>query len=561
MTLVDDPQRRLLLQWGGRSLAWIDDPARTVVPLNFGMDPSTRRVSAPADFGEGDAQPLTVYATSKGDVFVAGAFGLSRFRAGRFETLWPDRRPRNRRISGMVQTSDGDTWVAFPTTLERFRSQNLDRAFADGILPPPTVSLGFGDGLTSRTHSHSQRSIVRGGDGRLWIATETGTVWMDPTRIVRDELPPGVAIRSVTADRRVHRDLTTLRLPAATSNVEIDYAVLSFADPRRAQVRYKLEGFDTAWLDPGARRQAFYTNLPPGKYRFRVIAANAEGIWNRAGAILDFEIPPTFLQSRGFLALCFLVSLLLLWAFYRFRVTQVAERVRTELEARLQERERIARELHDTLLQSVQGLTLRFQSVANKMPPGDRSRDLLESALNRADDVMVDGRNRVRDLRLAHGPGDLAAVLKDRVDAAAFDPHVSVHVAVEGAPQLIHPMVLAEIGRIAGEALFNIALHAKARSVEIATSFGERQLTLHIRDDGVGIPSNVLAVGHKAGHFGLVGMRERAERIGGALSVRSAPGAGTAVKLTLPAQFVFVRRGTGRRLSSLFRLRKGAPSG
>jgi len=557
MTMVRAPQGGLIVQWGRRSLAWIDYPKRTLAPLNFGR--GQPRAATPADLGEGGPQALAVYAGGKGDVFVAGAFGLSRFRGGSFQTVWPDRRPRNRRISGLVQTRDGDTWIAFPTTLERFRPQDLDRAFSTGVLPPPVVSLGFGDGLTSRTHSHTQRSVVRGGDGRLWIATETGTVWMDPARIVRDDLSPGVAIRSVTADRRFYRDPHALKLPAATSNLEIDYAVLSFADPRRAQVRYKLEGFDKAWLDPGARRQAFYTNLRPGKYRFRVIGANAEGVWNRTGAVVDFEIPPTFLQSGWFLVLCAGLLLLLFWGFYRFRVTQISGRVRTELEARVQERERIARELHDTLLQSVQGLTLRFQSVANKMPPGDRSRDLLESALKRADDVMVDGRNRVRDLRLADGPGDLADVLREAVDAAVFDPHVSVHIAVEGAPRKIHPVVLAEIGRIAGEALFNIALHAKTRSVEIVTSYGEHQLMLRIRDDGVGIAPDVLAAGQKPGHFGLVGMRERAERIGGALSVESAPGSGTTVKLTLPAKLAFVQRGTGRPLSSLFRLRKGAP--
>ena len=260
MTLVSDPKGRLIVQWGRRSLAWIDPSTRQLTPLNFGAGPP--RASGPADLGEGGPQPLTVYAAGGGDVFVAGASGLSRFRAGRFQTLWPDGRPRSRRISGLVQTPEGDTWIAFPMTLERFRAQDLERAFSEGAFPRPSVSLGFGDGLTSRTHSHTQRSIVRGGDGRLWIATETGAVWMDPTRIVRDDLQPGVAIRSVTADRRIYRDPTALRLREATSNVEIDYAVLSFADPRNAQVRYRLEGFDKAWLDPGARRQAFYTNLP-----------------------------------------------------------------------------------------------------------------------------------------------------------------------------------------------------------------------------------------------------------------------------------------------------------
>jgi hypothetical protein len=193
--------------------------------------------------------------------------------------------------------------------------------------------LGFGDGLTSRPHSHSQHSLVQGGDGRLWIATETGSLSMDPRRIARTRLPPGVAIRSVTAGEHLYRDPAVLQLKASTSSVEIDFAVLSFAAPKQVSVRYRLEGFDQAWIDPGARRQAFYTNLKPGRYRFQVIAANNEGVWNRAGASVDFEIPPTFLQSRGFLALCTGLTMLLLWLLYRLRVAQIAQRIRDGLEA------------------------------------------------------------------------------------------------------------------------------------------------------------------------------------------------------------------------------------
>jgi signal transduction histidine kinase/ligand-binding sensor domain-containing protein len=543
MTMIRDAHGNLVVQWTDRTLAWIDDPARRFTPL---------------DFGTANPAVVTLYAAPGGDVFAAGAFGLSRFRGGRTQTIHADRASPAGRISGVVQTPQGDTWLAYPRTLVRLGSRDLERGFSSGAFPPPSLSLGFGDGLTSRPHSHSQRSLVRGGDGRLWIATETGTLWMDPDRIDRNRLAPGVAIKSLTSDGRLHRDPTALKLRAGTSNIEIDYAVLSFADPRANSVRYRLEGFDRAWLDPGARRQAFYTNLRPGKYRFRVIAANADGVWNRAGAAVDFEIPPTFLQSRGFLALCLGLALLLLWGLYRFRVTQVAGRVRTELEARMEERERIARELHDTLLQSVQGLTLRFQSVANRMRPDDRSRELLESALKRADDVIVDGRNRVRDLRTADGPGDLRAVVQKAVDATGFDPPIPVHIGVEGLPRDVQPLVAAEIGRIASEALFNIALHAKAKSVAVTITFGPHQLDLRIQDDGVGIGQDVLALGHKPGHFGLVGMRERAERIGGTLVVETAPGSGAVVKLTLPAKVAFAGRTPGPRLSSLFRLRKGA---
>lgn len=539
MTMVRDARGRLVVQWSDRTLSWIDYPARTFTPL---------------DFGAGEPTALTLYPTSNGDVFAAGAFGLSRFRAGRVETIWDDQTSLHSRISGMVRTPEGDTWLAYPRTLVRIGAQDLERAFASHAFPPASLALGFGDGLTSRPHSHTQRSLVQGGDGRLWVATQTGSLWMDPRRIARTHLPPSLAIKSLIADGRLHRDPASIALRAATSNVEIDYAVLNFADPKQVSVRYRLEGLDEAWIDPGPRRQAFYTNLRPGKYRFRVIAANNEGVWNQTGATVDFEIPPTFLQSGWFFALCLGLATVLLWLLYRLRVAQVAQRVRVGLEARLAERERIARELHDTLLQSVQGLVLRFQSVANRMPPGDHARDLLESALKRADDVLVDGRNRVRDLRIAESPSDLRAVLEDNVSAAGFDPPIPVRIVAEGAARAVHPLVSAEIGRIAGEALFNIARHAKATSVEITISFAGHQLGVQIRDDGVGIAEAVMATGHKPGHFGLVGMRERAQRIGGVLSIESRPGAGTEIGLKLPARLAFADTAPrGWRLSSLLR--------
>jgi signal transduction histidine kinase len=383
---------------------------------------------------------------------------------------------------------------------------------------------------------------------------------MDPRRIVRTHLPPGVAIRSVTAADRLYRDPLSPRLPQATSSVEIDYAVLSFADPRQVRVLYKLEGFDKDWIDPGARRQAFYTNLKPGRYRFQVIAASNEEVWNRTGAAVAFDIPPTFLQSRWFVALCVVVTMALLWLFYRLRLAQLEQRIHVGHEARLSERERIARELHDTLLQSVQGLVLRFQSIANKMPPDEPVRGLMESALKRADDVIVDGRNRVRDLRTAESPDDLAAILEERGKAAGFDPPVPVHVVTEGVARAVHPLVAAEIGRIAGEALFNVARHAKARAVELTLHFADHQLSLRISDDGVGLPGEIVAKGHKPGHFGLLGMRERTQRIGGVLSIENRPGGGVEIIVKVPARLAYADKGSaGSRLSAFLRRFGRAP--
>jgi signal transduction histidine kinase/ligand-binding sensor domain-containing protein len=530
-TMERDARGNLVVQFG-RQLTWIEGDGRRGTPL---------------DFGAGEPKVLTLYGAPNGDVFAAGAFGLTRYRGGQTQTIWTARAAESDRINGVAQTPDGDTWLAYPKTLVRIRGRELERAFAAHAFEPPTLSLGVGDGLTDRPHSHTQRAIVQGGDGRIWIATETGTLWMDPGRIVRGDLLPGLAIKSLAYDGHLARDPVSLTLPAATSDIEIDFAALSFADPKAISVRYMLEGYDAGWIDPGARRQAFYTNLRPRDYRFRVIAANADGAWNHTGAAVSFEIPPTFFQSYWFLALGVALTLLLLWLAFRMRMAQVASRIRTRLEERTSERERIARELHDTLLQSVQGLVLRFQSVANRMPPGEPSRAHLESALKSADEVIVEGRNRVRDLRAGDNSGDPLSNLQELVNVAGFDPPIPIRIVVEGRPRQIHPLVAAEIRRIAGEALFNIARHARAHSVDVAITYGDRQLGVEIRDDGVGIAPSVLAHGSKEGHFGLIGMRERAERIGGAFSIDSGAGKGTDVIVAFPAQLAYAERSHGWR--------------
>lgn len=531
-TLIRSPSGGVVVQAGDK-LVWIDG--------------SGRQSSTRLDFGGSGLAVLTLYATG-GDVYAAGAFGVSRFRGeAHVETVPADPASPGSRINGMVQTPEGDVWLAYPRALVRFRSRDFERAFSDRALPPPAQSLGFGDGLVSRPNSHSQRSMVRGGDGRLWVATETGTLWMDPARIVRNTRPPGIAIKSIVADGRAYQDPSTLELPADTTNIEIDFSVLSFTDPVRVRARYMLEGFDRDWIDPDVRRQAFYTNLPPGDYRFRVTGANDDGVWNRSGAALEFRIPPTFFQSAWFPLLCAALALVALGVAYRLRVAQIARRIHGQLEERARERERIARELHDTLLQGVQGVILRFQAVADRMAHDAKSHEQFEAALAAADGVVVDARNRVRDLRGAEGSNDLCLIVEHLVADVPFDPPIPVRIVVEGHPRLLHPSVAEETKRIVREALFNIGHHARASSAEVAIGFESRHLAVRVRDDGAGIPAEVLAHGHKVGHFGMIGMRERAEKIGGSLAISSSPGVGSEVMLTLPAKLAFAKRRPSRR--------------
>jgi signal transduction histidine kinase/ligand-binding sensor domain-containing protein len=521
--MVADRQGRLVVHWSQDTVAWLDHP---------------RLEQTRIDYGSGRPGLAALYDTGS-QVLAAGSFGIARVAPGRFQALSLERLPTLKSVNGIVQTPQGEIWASSPLGVTRIRAGDLDRAFADPAFKPPSMMLGFDDGLPDRILPDVAVPIARGGDGRIWLSTDAGAVWFDPARIHRNALPPPVVVTGLRADGVLHRDPKTLSLRERTANIQIDYTALSLMIPERVRFRYRLEGFDKGWVDPGGRRQAFYTNLPPGRYRFRVIAANNDGVWNNQGSVVTFEIPPAFVQSPWFVALCAALAAGVLWLLYRLRMAQVAQQVRTLLEERLDERERIARELHDTLLQSVQGLILRFQAVTDRLPQEEPARRQLETTLKRADDVMIEGRNRVRDLRLSEEPGDLRGLIEKLVENTAFDAPLPIRIVVEGQPRPVDTLVAAEIGRIVAEALSNIARHARASAVEIKICFHRRELGLRIHDNGVGLEADVLSKGGKAGHFGLVGMRERATRIGGALVIESCVGKGTDLTLTIPARLVF----------------------
>lgn len=521
-TLTATPGGGIAFQSGNR-LIRIEDGRSSTIPL---------------DFGDSPIKVLTLQ-RSQDALYAAGAFGLTRYRADARETAWsPDIAPGSR-ISGLAETADGDVWLAFPQMLARMTRDELDSAFTNHSLHTPSVSLGRGDGLSSRLHSHSQRTLALGGDGRLWIATQAGTLWLDPASVSSNTIAPGLAITALKDGSRIHRDPRQVELPAATTKLEIDFAVLTFVDQRRAQVKYRLHGFDQDWVDPGQRRQAFYTNLQPGSYRFEVMAANSDGVWRAMPASVEFHIPKTFIQSGWFPLLCLFAAFLFLLALHRLRVRQASSQIRTRLEERNAERERIARELHDTLLQGVMGLVLRFQAVANTLPKETPVGRKLDAALVAADEVVTEARNSVHGLRGADDSEDLLSALKRVAAATPFRAPVAVRILLEGRPRRVHPLVAEEIIKIVREGLLNIAHHAQASSAEIAVDYESRRLAVRLRDDGVGLPCDVIEQGYKPGHFGLIGMRERAERIGGTLNIVSVRDDGVEITLLLPGKLAY----------------------
>jgi signal transduction histidine kinase len=314
-----------------------------------------------------------------------------------------------------------------------------------------------------------------------------------------------------------------------------------------------LEGVDDGWVDPGTRREAFYTGLKPGSYRFRLMAANDDGVWNRRGATLEFEIPPTFFQSWPFRLLCGLLALGLLWLAYSLRLRAVSNRIRQRLIERMDERERIARDLHDTLLQSVQTLTLRFQMAVDDLREEEPARRHLEQSIDRADQVIAEGRDRLRDLRPVEDGADIAVILSAIVARQRFDPAIEISLATVGTPRTLDPLVLDETARIAGEAIFNVWRHAGAKRVEIEIGF-RASFSVRVGDDGMGVDPEILNKGGRQGHFGLPGMRERAKKLRGELIIRRRPEGGTEVMLMVPGAVAY-GTGKGRLMARLLRWR------
>jgi signal transduction histidine kinase len=323
---------------------------------------------------------------------------------------------------------------------------------------------------------------------------------------------------------------------------------LSFVAPQRVRFRYRLDGYDNNWQDSQGRRQAFYTDLGPGQYHFRVMACNNDGLWNEAGATWNFEITPTFYQTGWFLTLCVLSASVGLYFLYLFRLRQVATQVRTRMEVRLAERERIARDLHDTLLQSVQGLILKFHAIAQRIPTADPTRQEIDKTLDYADEVLAEGRERVRNLRASTiGFGELPKAFQRVVEEVAPGRSSTFKTVVEGTVLELHPIIREETYAIGREALINCLTHSEARNIEVEIIYDSHEFRLRVRDDGRGIDPDVLKKGGRTDHWGLQGMRERANRIGGKLDMWSRPGSGTEVELTVPAATAYrSHRGNSR---------------
>ena len=374
-------------------------------------------------------------------------------------------------------------------------------------------------------------------DGRILFAMRTGLGVLDPSHLNENALPPPVHIEGITADGREIGISGRVSVPAKTGSIHITYTALSFTAPRKIRFRYKLDGYDKDWSQPVSLREVSYTNLPPGSYDFRVIACNNDGVWNKKGAALDFVVLPAWYQAPWFKVVAVFAAISLLSALYLMRIRFIERQMHLRFSDRMTERMRIARELHDTMLQALQGLVLSFSNYTTQVSASSEVRKEMERSLDRADRLLISGRDRIRQLR-GEATNTLAIEIQIIVDDLFAEASSKVTLSVEDSPKTLNTIIQDEILYILKEALTNASRHSDADAIQVTVSHEKNELLISIQDNGRGLDPGTF-VARSEGHFGIVGMQERAEAIGGRFSIRSAPGDGTMIELSVLARIAY----------------------
>ena len=521
------------------------------------------RRSYSAEDGLGDGRVEALQFERDGAVWAATEGGLSRIKDGRIATLSSRNGLPCDAVHWMLEDDEHSVWVYLACGLVRIARSELDAWARDPKRTVPTTVFDASDGVTSfALGTLFNPQVTKAADGRIWFVSGDGVSIIDPRHIPFNRLLPPVLVEEITADRKTHWQnlsgaaASNLRLPKLSRDLRIDYTALSLVAPEKIRFKYKLEGHDDDWVDAGSRREAFYNDLRPRSYRFRVIASNNSGVWNETGDSVEFSIAPAYYQTTWFRASGIVAFCLVLWELYRLRLYQVSREFNAQLEGRVDERLRVARELHDTLLQSFQGLMLRFQTARNmvaKRPT--EALEVFDTALAQADRAIVEGREAIQNMRSSTVvTNDLAEAVRavgnelasEGSTEQASGEAAEFRFVVEGKPRDLHPILRDEIYRIAREAIGNAFRHAQARVIETEITYGDDALTLRIRDDGVGIEAAILNDG-RTGHYGVPGMRERAAAIGTQLEIWTREGAGTEIQLTVPGSIAYKSLGAQRK--------------
>ena len=490
--------------------------------------------------------PRDLQVGSDGTVWVASNAGLTRLRDKQLATL----SSRNGLPCDGVQWRKDDdqhsTWLNTPCGVVQLAPGELDRWSHDPSVPVKVTKYldPFEGAEQSLIGGYYTPRVTTTPDRRLAFITSSGLAVIDPRRDFVNHLPPPVHIEHVEADAKVYSLEQTVALPPKVHVVRLGYSALSFRIPQKVRYRYKLEGYDGDWSQVSSTREAVYTKLPPGKYRFHVIAANDSGVWNTVGDTLDFTVRAAFYQTGWFHLILLGTAGVLIWIAYRYRIRYLYRQVSNRIEVQTNERLNVSRDLHDTLLQGVQGLILSFHALSEDATLEQSVREKIIAIGDRAEETMEEAREKIRALRfekqLDPSFARHVASLASRMNPE--EPPV-FSLSVVGQEVALKPLVYEEVCFICREALSNAFRHANAQKVEVAIGFEPSRFSLVIRDDGQGLQPRETLAASLNGHWGIIGMRERAGRIGAKFEIRSAfpehVPPGTAVVIEVPASIAY----------------------
>ena len=510
---------------------WILDRSNTLAHIDNGQ------IEIVAGSALRGRNPQSVFQSADGTVYVWCLDGVVLIRGSEARAIRAADIGSCRIYASTIDKM-GSMWAAGLCGLFQIDEKSLNRMWESPETAPVIKRwLDVGDGFSGSWPDFSP-SVSEAPDGRLWFANNIGIQEIDPTHLAVNYTVPPVKIESLTADHRKICISPSLALPPRTHDLEIDYTALSFINTQKLVFRYKLDEYDTDWQDAGTRREAFYTNLPPGYYRFRVKARNASGVWNEQGASVAFTIAPMWYQTLWLRTVAITAAIGFFVSLYLLRIRTVAKTIELRVSARMSERLRISRELHDTVLQALQGLVLSFSTLTTRVEPEVRLD--MERFLDDAELLTVRGRDRIKEMR-GYFPAnaDITTEIHAIASGICGEHQCQVTIKTNGESAPLTAIVHDDALWIAREALRNACQHAQAKNLNIEVSFTPSEFRLLIQDDGVGLEPDAFLAPQR-GHFGLASMRERADLIGGRLNVYSARGRGTAITLMLPARIAYV---------------------
>ncbi|MRW83347.1 hypothetical protein GJ698_04500 [Pseudoduganella sp. FT26W] len=479
-----------------------------------------------------------------GRLLIGGDLGVAWIDGDRAHAMKFQRGAMVQQVTGLVADHLGQLWIHSNAGLLVLAPKELEKFWRAPEQPLVTELFNFEDGVSGTAIPiRPLPSLSIDSRGRVYYATMSQAGWIDPANIRRNPRAPNVIIQGLNAGQGEVRPVNGMQLPEHTTAIDLAFTATALGIPERATLKYRLDGVDADWQEVKRERSAHYTNLRPGQYRFHVIAANEDGVWNLQGAELRFEIKPAFWETAWFQLLCTVLVMLVAALLYQWRIAVVRQRALTLAEARtsarieatLQERSRIARSLHDNLLQAAQALILHFHTLHNRMPQEPELKSKLDKVLDYAEQLVESTRDEVVALRRSPTCEELYAELKESLAATAPGAEAALTFDTTGPARPLQDDAAGEIAYVLREAVWNSARHAQASRIAVALRFGDQALEGSVVDDGVGLGEPA----HAGRHWGLIGMRERIQRLGGAIDIGPGAQGGVSVRFSIPAALAY----------------------